>query len=184
MHMLNPDVVTAFPAMLRQHALTVAAALPEPALPQARQILVKVNDEPIAIPYRLYYSSHEIKTDQFSAIEKELIHCLLTRHHNGYVRQQHLAHIVRSKNPWIPPFVVQLLGEYVIEIIQLIHDNLDALDHSLYQRFLRENPQFLAQTRQGVHSYWDCYYRGHDKSSYIGFKVLGFFEKVAMQDLQ
>jgi len=40
---------------------------------------------------------------------------------NGFVRQQHLERIIRSGNPWVPPFVFQLVGEYAIEIIGVIH---------------------------------------------------------------
>lgn len=81
------------------------------------------------------------------------------------VGQKYLARIIPLAHAWIPPFVVQLLGEYVIEIIQLIERNLGSLDVNLYAQFLKSNPEFLALTEQRVMSYWDCYYRGNARTN-------------------
>ncbi len=69
---------------------------------------------------------------RLSSLQKELVDCLLTRHHNGYDRQSHLERIINSPNIWIPPFVVQLVGEYVIEILQIIDNNLRSLNTPAY----------------------------------------------------
>jgi hypothetical protein len=80
---------------------------------------------------------------------------------------------------WIPPFVVQLVGEYVIEILFVIHKNLLNLNTSLYEQFLRMNPGFLAITEQRVISYWNCYHRwNYTRDEYIGFEVLQFFKSL------
>jgi hypothetical protein len=39
---------------------------------------------------------------------------------------------------WTPSFVVPLVGEYVIEILELIRDNLLELNRPLYRQFLLE----------------------------------------------
>ena len=60
----------------------------------------------------------------------------------------------------MPPFVVQLLGEYVVQIADGIAQGLPGLDPAAYQRFAADNPPFLDLTcRRGV-SYWEYYCSG------------------------
>ena len=60
---------------------------------------------------------------------------------------------------WAVPFVVQLIGEYVVEIVEAVRAGLPAVNKETYGEFVRENPQFMATTKRRVVSYWDCYYR-------------------------
>jgi len=178
MHALNAGLVAAFPTALREHVLAALEAFPEPEHPAAEGFSVKVDGELVTIPYRLYHSPSQIKTEHLTDLEKEIVDCLLTRHHDGFVREQHLERIIRSGNPWVPPFVVQLLGEYAIEIIGVIHEHLSSLDRLLYREFLQANPEFFTQTAQRVESYWDRYHRFHPRDEYVGFKVLEFFKSL------
>jgi len=116
-------------------------------------------------------------------LQEQLLACLLTRHHDGLIREKHLTRIIAVNATWVPPFVVQLLGEYVIEIIRIIENNLGVLDKSLYGGFLRLNPDFWALTRSRVVSYWDCYYRSHRKETYPGFRVLDFLHQLQSADV-
>jgi hypothetical protein len=76
--------------------------------------------------------------------------------------------------------VVQLLGEYVVEIIADICRRLpDLADPTSvtaqrYGAFLRENPAYFHLTRQRVASYWDCYHRGRylHRTDYPGFVLV------------
>jgi len=65
----------------------------------------------------------------------------------------------------VVPFVVQLLGEYVAEIAEVIEAHLGGLSRHLYAEFFRENPSFVALTQTRAMSYWNCYYRfpWHDR---------------------
>jgi hypothetical protein len=96
----------------------------------------------------------------------------------GFVRQLHLARIVRLSHNWIPPFVVQLSGEYVVEILNVIYQSLAELDKSVYGEFLRNNPTFLGLVGQRIASYWDCYYRNERQEEYVGFRILKFFRSL------
>ena len=107
-----------------------------------------------------------------------MVDCLLTRHSSGFVRQRHLDRIVGLSHAWIPPFVVQLTGEYVIEILNVIHQNLEVLDRAVYKEFLCNNESFLDLTGQRIASYWDCYYRNERRKEYVGFKILEFFRSL------
>jgi hypothetical protein len=113
---------------------------------------------------------------QLRGLQLHLVDCILTRHSDGRVRQKSLAQIIGSSNPWVPAYVIQLLGEYEIEIIVDIEANLGILDARLYSQFLRANPDFFGLTERRVQSYWDCYYGSHKKDEYVGFRVLRFFK--------
>lgn len=64
------------------------------------------------------------------------------------------------------PFVLQLCGEYVIEIGRDIAEYASGslpTDPSMldaYRRFWRDNPEFVSLTHARVASYWNEYYRG------------------------
>jgi hypothetical protein len=126
MYTFNMGLATAFPAELRKHALAALEAFPEPELPPSRKFSVRLGSQTVDIPYRIYNSPGLIVTHRLTDLEMNLADCLLTRHHNGFVRQQHLGRIIHLRHSWIPPFVLQLLGEYVVEIIEVINDNLSA----------------------------------------------------------
>ena len=75
--------------------------------------------------------------------------------------------------------MIQLAGEYVIEILRLIEEALPDIELSIYERFLRANPVFLTLTEQRIISYWDCYYRSVRQEEYPGFRILKFLNSVA-----
>ena len=72
--------------------------------------------------------------------------------------------MIESPLPWVVPYVVALIGEYVIEILVTIQDRLDLVapdspDRRRYGRFVIENPEFFERVTRRVTSYWNCYYR-------------------------
>jgi hypothetical protein len=176
----NMDLLYAFPSNRRDDALAVISVLPE-NLHGKRNFTVRVSNEQLLIPQRLYHDPKLIQVRKLSDTQRHLVDCLLTRHKDGHVRQEHLVKILGVDNPWVPAYVIQLLGEYVIEIQKLIETRLLDLDKSLYSQFLLANPEFLALTEQRVVSYWDCYYRNQKKEDYAGFRVLRFFTELAAE---
>ncbi|GAA2637034.1 hypothetical protein [Paractinoplanes durhamensis] len=78
------------------------------------------------------------------------------------------------------PFVVQLVGEYVADLLLDIRRSLVEVDitgtrmYDVYGRFGADNSEFIDLTRQRVASYWDCYYRDvwADRSYYPGSTVI------------
>ena len=77
MHALNSGLVAAFPVSLREHALAALETFPEPEHPAADGFSVKVAGEMVTIPYRLYHSPGQIKTEHLTDLEKEIVDCLL-----------------------------------------------------------------------------------------------------------
>ena len=173
----NSDLALAFPGSLREDALRVASILPQPSI-TTEPFSVRVGGEDVLIPYRIYHDLALIEPEQLTPLQAKLLDCLLTRHHSGFVRENYLKSVVCSNHQWISPFVVQLVGEYVIEILDAISKNLDNLDPQLYRRFLTSNPNFHALTKQRVVSYWECYYWRQPKEHYAGFRILEHFDRL------
>lgn len=129
----NVHLAHAFPKSLRDDALQAASALPPPSWKYNEHFSVRVDNENVSIPYRIYHDPAFIDTARLTTGQTELLDCLLTRHHSGFVREKHLARIICCHHDWIPPFVVQLVGEYVIQILHVIQTNLCNLDTHCYQ---------------------------------------------------
>lgn len=177
----NSDLASAFPASMRDDALKAISVLPQP-LWNTETFPVCVSGETVSIPYRVYHDPALVDSSQLTSVQLELLHCLMTRHHSGFVREKHLENIICANHEWVPPFIVQLVGEYVIEILHLVRRNLEHLDPQLYREFLRRNPNFFALTKQRVVSYWDCYYRWQRKEDYAGFQILAFLHHLLAAD--
>ncbi|MFJ8601562.1 hypothetical protein ACIREM_23185 [Streptomyces shenzhenensis] len=178
----------AFPSPLADDVRVVLAAMKTSQLKPAEPFSVNVQGQLLVIPARLY--NDEPSADAVEALSPRqltILHCLYTRHHDGRVRQRHLECIVGSAEPWVIPYVVQLVGEYVVEILAVIRRALSDLDmpgttlRAAYGQFIVDNPSFFARTQRRVVSYWSCYYRFNYPSfpGYPGCTVLEFLRAVA-----
>lgn len=173
-----------FPAVLWPAASTLLLALPDAELaPATDGFTVLVQGEQLSVPYRVYYAPQNLQSviARSSGDTRMLALCLGTRHWNGYVREDCLRQLIGNDRPWVVPFVVQLLGEYVIEIVEAIAAAVSDADPEPLSAFARENPDFMATTRRRATSYWDCYYRRRFPTlqSYPAFVALEAIEKWA-----
>jgi hypothetical protein len=186
---VNQDLVRAFPAAILDDAAMAASRFPEPKLRIDRAFVTHVSGQEVCIPQRIYRDPTLIELSGLTSRQLELVCCLLTRHHDGYIRQAFLEWIVSSNSPWVPPFVIQLVGEYVIEILDIIERNLGSLDRNIYGQFVRANPQFIAITERRVMSYWNEYFRprrrriGFLREHYVGFRLMRSIKNLASGDL-
>lgn len=132
---------------------------------------INFDSEIINIPYRIYYD--EPDQQKLTDAETFLLNCIFTRHYNGHVREKMLRRIVASNNYLATPFIVQLLGEYVIEILIVIKNNLTLKQLDNFIKLKNDNPKFFEITEKRVQSYWDCYYKWTiQKTDYVGFNIL------------
>jgi hypothetical protein len=125
---------------------------------------ITLGGEPVRIPHRVYFDEpHESLA--LSESERLVRACLFSRHHNGFVRARQVTWLLQAEAAWVVPYVVQLLGEYVVEIAEVIEAHLGGLSRHLYAEFCRENPSFVALAQTRAMSYWNCYYRfpWHDR---------------------
>jgi hypothetical protein len=171
-------LAAAFPAELRSE-VTVVTDLIRPSTATHPGSAVVVRGESLNIPYRIHHDSGDTLFPRLNEVQAMSYACVLTRHHDGHVRQRHIGRLVTSSEPWVAPFVVHLCGEYVIEILAVIEANLSSMDQYVYGVFFRENATFLKRTHDRMVSYWDCYYRWlyKRKLDYVGFRVFERFRE-------
>lgn len=187
----------AFPSYLEDeiHAiLQKTNAKQMPADYSVKTFPVFVAREKIEIPQR--HALNQIQASNFferiiskknilTEIQYHIIDCFYTRHCDRFIREQHLNKIILLNQEWVVPYVIQLVGEYVIEILNIIYKNLNSLDLLLYKNFFDQNPIFYKLIKDRVQSYWNEYYRTtcsssniarYTKEDYVGFKILDIFE--------
>jgi hypothetical protein len=163
----NPDsLAAAFPAELAADAQAVLAIMPASRYRSPSSFSVVVQGQQVTVPDRVYNDEPPPElVASLSSRQQQVLHCLYSRHSDGQVRQRHLIRIVSSADPWVIPFVVQLVGEYVLEILVVICEELrdhDAPGGHLrlaYGEFIVANADYFARTQRRVVSYWSCYYR-------------------------
>lgn len=133
---------------------------------------VILNGERLVIPARLY-ADESPTIAGLTDIQRTILHCLYLRHHNGFVRQAHLEKLLHNTDYFVIPFVFQLFGEYVVEILSVANAHINAQTIALYQKFIAENPTYAKQTESRMTSYWDAYYRSQtpDLKHYIGREI-------------
>lgn len=159
-------LMAAFPSQLAEDARAGLAVMPESRLPPASPFSVDVWGGVVAVPYRIYNDEPPASAEiSLTPRQRVVLHCLYSRHSDGLIRQRHVEQILSTCVPWVAPFVVRLVGEYVLEILKVIRSGLPDLATSrsphrfLYGDFIARNPSFFAQNERRVVSYWSCYYR-------------------------
>lgn len=128
--------------------------------PSETVMFVCVVGESLRIPYRVYYDKQQLvrcinDTDEVALIAR----CLGTRHYDGFLREQCARHLLMAEEIWTVPFVVQLLGEYLIEVAQPIQEHLAQGVGVKYIDFCTENISYCAYLECRAISYWNAYYR-------------------------
>lgn len=181
----------AFPRRLGDDVRRALAVLPSVPPARTSSFRVLVEGEPVLIPSRIYSDEPPVAAEAtLSATQRAVLDCLYTRHHDGRVRQRRLERVVGAIQQWVAPFVVQLVGEYVDEILLVIERVLTpelVVPHSpvaaVYGRCAAENPAFMALTGQRVVSYWDCYHRRRypTLNDYPGHAVLAALRTAAQR---
>jgi hypothetical protein len=170
-----------FPARLRPAVRDVLALVATGEMhPPRCAFAVNVDHEALQIPYRLYYRPEVLRRQLSNSqgIDKLVFACLGTRHYDGYLRQECLIELLGSEDSWLTPYIVQLAGEYVVEIAADVADGIVLRDPSSLAAFATENPGYLATLGRRMTSYWSCYHRQAypNRDDYPGFKVLTFLQ--------
>jgi hypothetical protein len=123
-------------------------------------LTVQLDKEVLNIPYRLYFNEPEKEDEaKLTDTQKTILNCIYLRHHNGHLRESRLRKLLDKNDYWIIPFTFQLLGEYVLEILEVLDKHINDINIDNYQRFAKENPKYWQQTESRMISYWNEYYR-------------------------
>ena len=174
-----------FPAALQPTAQALLDLLSLGELsPPSPGFNVRVNGEPLSAPARTYHSARRLEATiaRSGGDARTLALCLGTTNWNGHVREECVRQLLMDLDrAWAVPFVVQLVGEYVIEIVDVIESALPLVNSRHFGEFVRENSAFMATTRHRVTSYWDCYFRQRFPAlrDYPGFVALEAIERMA-----
>ena len=186
----NERLKKAFPRELRKEIETVVEILPLnnhkiklvdgeihkiDNLIHPSEYEVNLNSEKLIIPYRLYFDEpQETNENDLTKIEKEILNSIYLRHHNGYLRERRLKKLLSSKNKFVVPFTIQLLGEYVFEILEVLEKHLNKSNLELYKSFIKENPKYWQKTESRMISYWNVYYRREYRklTDYLGYELI------------
>lgn len=165
----------AFPASIHNDVSFVLERMPSEGSVHTVAIgPVSIRGESLTIPSRIYHDEPgSVSVSAVQTRHKVILDCIYSRHHNGFVREKHLRSLIHSTEFFVPPFVVQLLGEYVIEMQQFLAEHIDRFKEEPYATFVAENPAFMELTRKRIISYWDCYYRRVTRNyrDFVGYKV-------------
>lgn len=145
---------------------------------------ISFNGETLEIPDRIYNEFPTVDIDRLPPASRAAAGCIYTRHNDGHVRERALGLVLSHDAGWSAPFIVALLGEYVVEIctdIELfLRTRLD--EHPETARGLRffadSNPTFMALTRERAISYWAEYNRLQflDVNTYPALRALNLLE--------
>lgn len=186
-------ILNSFPAAFKQDVEKMIGILPleKEYLISPDSQTYYLDKEVIAIPSRLYVDEPDpLNETNLSDQQKMILNCIFLRHDNGYIRQKRLESLIDKTEYFIVPFVFQLLGEYVIEILFVLdrHINDNTIDD--YVKFIGQNEKYWSKTQRRVISYWDAYYRRNHYQSprpwrcknikdYIGQKIINRLKQAA-----
>ena len=192
-------LINSFPSSLRQDVEEAVKVLPPDnnvlladgqihnidGLIHPTEYKVYFDGELLIIPYRLYFNEPKLEKEKLlSPTQKEILNCIYLRHHNGFVRQKRLEQLVDTTDDFVIPYTLQLLGEYVIEILEVLdrHINNKTIDN--YVEFTNENKKYWQQTESRMISYWNEYYRRPKfpkLKDYIGKQIVDRIKANAQQ---
>lgn len=181
-------LVAAFPRILHADAAAVAALLPPARLGPTGGFAVSLDPEPVCIPYRIYNDEPGAEACQdLPPVQRTVLSCLYTRHHDGFVRQRHLDQVVTEPEIWgcrvrgPPHRRVRRRDRRPDPRGTSRGENTDSPFHNVYGHFAAANTDFLTLTRRQAASYWDCCYRNRytDRSHYPAYQALATLRDAA-----
>lgn len=169
---------SAFPVGIRSDVIALATVI-QPSITHSQGIAVNVLGEAVTIPYQILHGFDESLFQRLSDIQALIYACVLSRHHDGRVRERQVERLTKAHEPWVAPFVVELCGAYVMEVLQAVEKRLPLMNRQVYGEFFRRNPAYLDLAHHRMVSYWDCYYRGlyKRKEDYVGFRLFALFRE-------
>ena len=139
-----------------------------------------VNNETLIIPYRLYFNEPNPELENKLTIrQKDILNCIYLRHHNGYLRERRLRQLSEKTEKWTIPFIVQIIGEYVYELLPIIDKKVNENTLNLFNEFRFENLEYWQKTESRMISYWDVYHRNKSPKlkEYLGYKIINRIKK-------
>ncbi|RPF72128.1 hypothetical protein [Aurantiacibacter spongiae] len=119
-----------------------------------------------------------------------------TRSNDGFQRQRAARDLLNDLEPWGAPFIVALIGEYIVQILDDIAAALTPENAQTLGSYIAQNSGYWQTTKRRVTSYWNVYYRSElasgsrpkwardfrplfKKNEYVGFRLIERLEAAA-----
>jgi hypothetical protein len=133
----------------------------------------------LLIPYRIYCADiSQNEENTLSDTQKIILSCLLSRHHDGFIRHRAIRSLLNIEESYTIPFKVGAIGEYVIDIIQELDMHITDINIEACRKFVQENPRYWNLIRGRVGSYWGEYYQAYCPwKEYPGYKLMKKIEQ-------
>ena len=144
------------------------------------ELNLRLGNKTLKIPYRVYFDEPNPELEKnLTDKQKDILNCIYLRHHNGYLREKRLNLLSNNSGKWTIPFVIQLIGEYVYELLPIIDKKINENTLDFYAKFREENPKYYQQTESRMISYWNEYYRHKfpKLKEYLGFRIIERIKK-------
>ena len=144
------------------------------------ELNLRLGNKTLTIPYRVYFDEPNPELEKnLTDKQKDILNCIYLRHHNGYLREKRLNLLSNNSGKWTIPFVIQLIGEYVYELLPIIDKKINEKTLDFYAEFREENPKYYQQTESRMISYWNEYYRHKfpKLKEYLGFRIIERIKK-------
>ena len=149
-----------------------------------RSFSVNSEGQRVLIPSRLYFASQRLP---LSDCDEAWIfaRALQTRSNDGFERQRAARDVLADLQPWAAPFIVALIGQYIIEILDDSSAALTIENTQTLAAFIVQNEGYWNTTKRRVVSYWAAYYRSdltcethrvYRRDAYVGFKIVDQLE--------
>lgn len=179
----------AFPGIHRLQALSACDAVARvlDSRQWTERFTVQANGQSVLIPARLRFASVQLPMAESDRAWR-FARALQTRSNDGFERQRAARDVIAHLEPWTAPFIVALIGEYIVEILEDIYAALTPGNAQKLAAFIVQNEAYWGTTKRRVVSYWDAYYRSRRSSEtrhsyrrdeYVGFKLIDRLETAA-----
>ncbi|HMS21617.1 hypothetical protein [uncultured Sphingorhabdus sp.] len=180
---LTPEqLAAAFPASFKSDAIVAAQVVVDmlAAKQWTGRYQLASGGGATLIPSRLRFDIEHFDEAALTSEQVLMVRALLTKSTDGFIRQRAAQSLLLKPTHLVFPFIVGLLGEYVIEILHDINAALPNFDPEVVRSFIIENPAYYRLTKDRIASYWNCYYRQTvTRRQYVGFQVARAFDQMA-----
>jgi hypothetical protein len=150
---------------------------------------VQVGSQCVLIPARLHFASDRLSLPG-SDEAWPFARALQTRSNDGFERQRAARDLLADLHGWGAPFIVALIGGYVVEILDDIAAALTPEIARILGAFIACNEAYWNTTKRRVTSYWNVYYRARwlndygraeRRDEFVGFRLVQQLEAAAFR---
>lgn len=183
------DVVCGcFPHSLRDDVLVILELLQAAPyeLKSSSGGCCNVGDESVFLTSRVSFPKvKEADLKSLTEQQRAVLAALMTRHHDGYQRQYWVRVLCAHPRSWTAPYLADSLGDYVVEIQQVICDSVSSEWKMVMADYRLHNPDRIQPLNARILSYWNTYHRWYppnilnlrEHPGYVAAVELGLWDK-------